>query len=289
MKTITFKNNSGDEIKITNSSPLLLTAFEVSNGVSVYSSKGMLEDGATYISNSLEEKEITLEFAIIATTEEELIQYKNLINKAFNPKTGEGALYYKDNVSYRKINCIANSLPSFTSETKTIANCLVNLTANNPYWTEIEDSKVEIALWEGRFNFPLAIANKGVVMGIKQPSLIVNIDNPGDIQTGMTIEFKARGTLTNPSLFNVNTREYIKINKEMIAGEVIRINTNFNKKKIESIVNGVTTNILNYIDLGGGDTFLQLDTGDNLLRYDAEVNLNNLETNVYFSPKYLGV
>ena len=93
MKTITFKNKSGDEIKITNSSPLLLTSFEVSNGVSVYSSKGMLEDGATYISNSLAEKEITLEFAIIATTEEELIQYKSLINKAFNPKTGEGALY----------------------------------------------------------------------------------------------------------------------------------------------------------------------------------------------------
>lgn len=289
MKTIIFKNKSGDEIKITNSSPLLLTAFEVSNSISIYNSKGMLEDGATYISNSLEEKEITLEFVIIATTEEELIQYKNLINKAFNPKTGEGALYYKDNVSYRKINCIANSLPTFTLETKTIANCLINLTANNPYWTEIEDSKVEIALWEGRFKFPLSIQNKGVVMGVKQPSLIVNINNNGDIKTGMIIEFRARGALSNPSLFNVNTREYIKIKKDMVAGEVIRINTNFNKKKIESILNGVTTNILNYIDLGGGDTFLQLDTGDNLLRYDADINLNNLEINIYFSPKYLGV
>ena len=75
----------------------------------------------------------------------------------------------------------------------------------------------------------------------------------------------------------------------MIAGEKISIDTNYSKKKIESNLNGVITNILNYIDLGGGDTFLQLDVGDNLFRYDADENLNNLEVSIYFNPQYLGV
>ncbi len=44
-------------------------------------------------------------------------------------------------------------------------------------------------------------------MGHKSPSLIVNVHNPGDIETGMKIEFKALGFLSNPSLFNINSRE----------------------------------------------------------------------------------
>lgn len=166
----------------------------------------------------------------------------------------------------------------------------VDLICPNPYWSDINKNKVEIALWKGMFHFPLVIPkNEGIIMGLKQPSLIVNVFNKGDVETGMIIEFRAKGTLSNPSLFNVNTRESIKINKSMVAGEVIRVNTNYGEKRIENILNGVTTNILNLIDLGGGDTFLQLDVGDNLLRYDADTNPSNLEINIYFSPKYLGV
>jgi hypothetical protein len=45
--------------------------------------------------------------------------------------------------------------------------------------------------------------------------------------------------------------------------------------------------VFNYIDLQ--TTFLQLDIGDNLLRYDAESGLDNLEVAIYFTPKYVGV
>ena len=102
----------------------------------------------------------------------------------------------------------------------------------------------------------------------------------------MKIEFIANGALKNPSLFNVNTREYIKVNKEMTAGEKIIINTNYGQKKIQSTFDGETIDILNYLDLSS--TFLQLSIGDNLFRYDADSNLNNLQVNIYYNPKYLG-
>ncbi|MCW6061440.1 phage tail family protein [Clostridium sporogenes] len=168
---------------------------------------------------------------------------------------------------------------------------IVDLTCPNPYWTDIELNKKQIALWKGDFHFPLVIpTNKGITMGHREPSLIVNVNNKGNVKTGMIIEFFARGTLSNPSLFNVNTREFIKINKGMVAGEKFIINTNVGKKKILQELNGATTDILNYLDIiGGGDTFLQLDVGDNLFRYNADSNLDNLEVNIYFSPQYLGV
>nr|WP_242864270.1 phage tail domain-containing protein [Clostridium botulinum] len=103
----------------------------------------------------------------------------------------------------------------------------------NPYWTYVELNKKQIALWKGDFHFPLVISiNKGITMEHREPSLIVNVLNNGQVKTGMIIEFFARGTLSNPSLFNVNTREFIKINKGMAAGEKFIRNTNVGKKKI---------------------------------------------------------
>ncbi len=131
------------------------------------------------------------------------------------------------------------------------------------------------------------LSKTGIIMGLREPSLIVNVYNNGDVKCGLKIEFRAKGSVKNPSLFNVNTREYIKINKTMAAGEIINVNTSYGHKKIESELNGVKTNIMNYLALPF--YFLQLDPGDNLFRYDAEENLNNLEVNIFFTPQYLGV
>ncbi len=155
-----------------------------------------------------------------------------------------------------------------------------------PFWNDESDTKATISYWKGNFKFPMNIGSKGIIMGYKSPSLIVNVKNCGDVETGMKIEFKALGALESPSLFNVNSREYIKINKDMVTGEKIIVNTNYGQKKIQSTLNGETKDILNYLDLSS--TFLQLSTGDNLFRYDAESNLNNLQVNIYYNPKYLG-
>ena len=131
------------------------------------------------------------------------------------------------------------------------------------------------------------LAKTGIIMGLREPSLIVNVLNTGDVESGMIIEFKALGTLKNPSLLNVNTGEFLKINKSMVSGEIIKVNTNVGNKKVIKDLNGIETNILNLIDLDS--TFLQLNVGDNLFRYNADENLNNLEISIYYNPYYLGV
>ncbi len=85
---------------------------------------------------------------------------------------------------------------------------------------------------------------------------------------------------------NVNTQEVLKLNKTMAAGEIITINTEFGNKKVELKANGTITNAFNYIDFQS--VFLQLKTGDNLIRYNADSNLEYLEVSIYYTPQYLG-
>ncbi|MFB8985000.1 phage tail family protein, partial [Clostridioides difficile] len=104
----------------------------------------------------------------------------------------------------------------------------------------------------------------------------------------MKIQFKALATVDNPSLFNVNTREYIKINRTLEAGDLLEITTEFANKRIELVKsNYERINVFNWIDLDS--EFLQLEVGDNLFRYDADVGIDNLEMSIYYNPLYLGV
>ena len=271
----------------TNSAPFLLQGFTQSENVNVYSSKGMSQDGKNYLGNTLDVMDITLEVALIGSTEEELIILRNKTNKVFNPKNNEGWLIYKDNVKERKVKCILNKIPLFVDVNSSVSEGLISLTANNPYWLDMLESKKEVALWIGSFEFPLELVAGGIEMGYREPSTIVNVFNQGDTECGLRVELKALATVVNPSLLNVNTGEYIKINKTMVVGETINVTTYFGNKKVESTILEITTNIFNYIDFNS--TFLQLDVQDNVFKYDAETGIDNLEVSIYYQPQYLGV
>ncbi|WP_432408642.1 phage tail family protein [Wukongibacter sp. M2B1] len=288
-KKIIYRNSSGAEIELTNSAPLLLNKLENNNNVNIYSSKGIKQDGNTYLDNTLDIKEITIEMSIVANSVAELNTYKDTINRVFNPKLGKGYLIYSYDTKERKIKCIVNKLPYFSPVSSRVDKCLISLTANDPYWFDLNESKEEIALWLSDFHFPLEIpADTGIEMGHRAPSLFATVNNNGDVETGMIIIFRALATVENPSLFNVNTREQIKINKIMSANEVITVDTNFNSKKIESTINSTTTDAFNYFDFLNS-TFLQLKTGENIFRFDADNGIDNLEVDIYYTNKYLGV
>lgn len=240
-------------------------------------------DGSVVISRRIQNRQISI--TVDYTGENKEIERQKLIS-FFNPKN-KGLLVVKYGVE----RAIEYEIENFNSKIINIHDPLtftVDLICPNPYWRDIIESKINIALWRGAFHFPLIIPKaKGIIMGHREPSLIVNVNNVGNVESGMIIEFRALGTVKNPSLFNVSTREFFKVNKTIVAGEVIKVNTSIGSKKVISNLNGVETNILNFIDLDS--TFLQLKVGDNLFRYDADEKLDNLEISIYHNPCYLGV
>lgn len=281
-----FENERGQQIEFSVYSPFFVDNIDGISGLknTIYQNKGMGQDGSTYMGSTLGSRNIVIQGAITENKEQNRIKLLSIINPKLKAK-----LIYTDGNIKKYVECVVETAPTITKENK--PKFQMSLICPNPYWRDTAESKKQIVLWKDDFHFPLIIPqDKGIIMGHREPSLIVNIENNGQVKTGMIIEFFARGTLKNPSLFNVNTREFIKVNKEMVAGEKIIINTNFGEKKILQELNGVTTDILNYLDIiGGGDTFLQLDVGDNLFRYNADKNLDNLEASIYYNNNYLGV
>lgn len=249
--------------------------------------KALKQNGSYLTDTVLESRDISITGYVLAENKIEMDVRKKELIELINPQHDMYLIKDGYKIECRPTSTIKFSI-DYTENNDYECKFIVIFFCANPFWSNLQDIKIDIALWKGAFHFPLVIPqNKGIIMGYKEPSLIVNINNNGSTEVGMIIEFRARGTLRNPSLFNVNTRQWIKIDKEMIAGEIIKVNTNFGKKRVEQILNGVISNGFKY--LKRGSTFLQLSKGDNLFRYDADSNLDNLEVAIYYNPNYLGV
>ncbi|MBS4171946.1 phage tail family protein [Bacillus sp. FJAT-49736] len=294
-KEIVCTNQNGDSLLISPNSIYKIQDDIDTTGVkanTTYVTNYRIQ-GATAVSSRLEQRDLSLTFFIdVEGMDEDWIQERRdevfrVFNPIYNPikvliKTVNRSFFIDAHV---ELTPSINPDPSSMNESW--HDVLVQLSAGNPFFLDSEKRKVEIATWLPMLEFPLEISSDGSEIGQRSPSLIVNVLNEGQVETGMTIQFKALGTVINPSLFNVNTREYFKINKTMTAGEVITVNTYQGKKRLESRLNGITTNIFNFMDYRS--KFMQLEVGDNLFRYDADSNVENLEVSIYFTPQYLGV
>jgi len=287
-----YTNEQGLSAEISHLSFFFLNSVDGLGSIknTIYTSKGILQDGVTVTGENLDVRDITITGSINATDKEEILKYKRKLMKVFNPKI-DGTLRYELGDFIKEIDCKVETAPTFPYTDNRFKTFSIQLYCANPYWNDISETKEEIAQWIGSFEFDsingLELTSTGIEMGYREQSLIVNVINEGDVECGMRVEFKALASVVNPSILNVNTQEYIKINKTMEAGEVITVTTNYGNKKVQSYLNGVTSNAFNYIDFES--TFLQLEVGDNLFRYNADTGIDNLEVSIYYTPKYLGV
>lgn len=288
MEKLIYTNSKGESVEISHSSLYFLQSVDGLGAIRnhLYTNKGIAQDGVTVVGQSLDFRDITIVGKIEDTNKDNALQLRQKLLRVFNPKLG-GVLRYQLGDFIREIDCKIEHAPNFPASDSAFKPFIIQLFCPNPFWRNVDETKEEIALWVGDFEFELELTEDGIEMGHRELSLIVNVLNRGDVPCGMKIEFKALATVVNPSLINVNTQEYLKLNKTMSAGEVITVTTGFGSKKVLSSLNGVISNAFNYLDLGS--TFLHLDVGDNLFRYDAEENLDNLEVSIYFTPIYLGV
>ena len=105
----------------------------------------------------------------------------------------------------------------------------------------------------------------------------------------MRIVFKAKGSVTNPKLISIDTQEHLSINKALIPGEEIEVTTTVGEKRVRGRLSptGVYLNYYPYKTLDS--SWLQLQPGKNLFRYDADEGLDNLEVFVHFQNRFLEV
>lgn len=257
-----------------------------------HSFKYVNQVGKYVTGTSLETRDVNITGWAIAKSEAQMTQRKNFLNRFVNPQQVM-------EISYK--NYILDFLPDTSIKYSAVIKenndvvCKFSIvgTAFDPLFRDAVEGKIEAASTMSLFHFPLMIGGTElgyptVMFGIRTPSLIINVYNAGAVSTGMRMVFRAKGTVINPSIINVETQEFFKINKTLSAGEQVVVETVTGEKKVVGSLNGgAEENYFKYRDLDS--TWLQLAVGDNLFRYDAERNLDGLEVYIYSYNRYLEV
>ncbi|MCM1192895.1 MAG: phage tail family protein [Butyrivibrio sp.] len=253
-------------------------------------SQGFDQDGASLVNSYVLPRDMEIIGQMQAATTYQMQQLRDNLINIFLPKTELTITHFYGGVT-RLLTARVEKSPQFEfTEVSAVQNYLVSLTATEPYWRDKNETLVEIANVTGRFHFPLIIPkDKGVCFGIKQKSLIADVFNKSVIKTGIKVTFTATGEVKNPLIFNINTREYLKLLCNMEAGEKITVETGQNNT-VTREKSGLVEDYIGKVDLqGGGCTFLELDPGDNILRCGADEGEDMLETRIYFYNRYMGV
>lgn len=240
------------------------------------------QDGAIVTSTKIEPREITIT-GDIEKNKNETANRDKLI-RFFNPKV-TGELYITRNNVERKIQYRVSSLDFATNKLfEYIQFTLVLESTEDPYFEDANNRGNNLTLISPQFTFPLVIMQeRKKIMGYKVYKTYMPLVNDGDEKTGIEIIITAkRGTMKNIKL-TLNDNDYIKVNQTLNQWDVLTINTNARKKSV--MLNG--TNIINRIDRNS--TFFTLKQGKNILKYECEDGGTNVDIDVKFYRKFLGV
>ena len=256
-----------------------------------YTHKYVGQAGESITNTSIGMRHVIIEGWIVAKDEAEMSTLKRKLNSFVSPQEAIDLFYGEYSIRFTPDTSVRYSV-AYEENNDVFSKFKIEGTCPNPLFADASEHQVAFVTTIPTFHFPLVISEslpeKGVVFGKRMESLIVNVLNEGSVSVGMKIVFRANGTVRNPKLINANTQEEFVINKTLSAGEEIVINTNIGEKSVRGkIGNGAYVNYYIYKHINS--PWLQLDVGDNLFRYDAEVGLNNLDVFVYFSNKFLEV
>lgn len=251
--------------------------------------------GSKYQNTKLENREFDIEFKMIRpkNANETLMDNKRAnLYRVFNPELNPMRLDLAlSNGKEYYLNAHLQSTPAMPPDhdnnNAAWQRALLQFVATDPFIYEKNARQLEIATWVKAFKFPLKIKQGGIKMGTRSNSLFVNAVNAGQNKTGMIVRFKANATVVRPALINVNTYEELRLNITMTQGDVIEVSTYEDDMSITLIKNNIPTNVFNAIDLYSH--FLQLEPGDNLLRYEADTGVDNLEITLTYRAKSVGV
>ncbi len=258
--------------------------------VEIVTSQGFDQDGATELNSYVNTRAMAIFGQVHANTSIQMQEMHDKIMNLFLPKKKIRITHFYGGKN-RVITASVTDTPEFEhTDVSSVDEYTVRLQANDPFWQDPGETLVQIANMVAKFHFPCSIPkDKGMIFGLKSPSLIAVVYNKSPIKVGMRFVFIANGALSGPQLFNIRTREFFKLKCDMQAGESITVQTGTDKT-VTRKCNGLEEDYIGKIDIpSGGNTFLELAPGDNLLRYSADEGESALEVRIYFNNRYIGV
>lgn len=290
----TLRMGPNEDIDITKATGLESSELELST------SDNALMDGASVDGKKIKPRPIHIEASFRSNKNNP--ENRARVIQFFNPKYTGRALITNMGVSRN----IEYELEGWTfGTTQNMDNklrILVDLICPDPYMLNVDNFGKNMANISPLFAFPWRVlpvraTDKlnyppkarglmlgGMTMGYRTLHKEVVLSNDGDVPTGVQIQFIAtRGSVTNPKITNTGTGQFMRVKVVMQQGDVLLIDTNDRHQVIT--LNGVNC----YQRIDRQSEPFQLAVGDNYLEYDADGNYTNLDVNLFYTPKYLGV
>lgn len=161
-----------------------------------------------------------------------------------------------------------------------LLNFQFSLYAAYPYWrTEETVSTLLGGLKTAWFPTPVSTAGAWYISRYKQ-DLYTTVTNTGNTETDFTVRFTAMARVLNPMLWHNGKRTFIRLNKEMQAGERAVISTADNDRGCTCYAaDGTEQDGFRFMDINT-DWWMTLSPGDNVIRLTADEGRENLTASI---------
>lgn len=159
----------------------------------------------------------------------------------------------------------------------------------NPYLLSVSDFGKDIAEVVGGIGFPwvsfipneytndYAIASEHVF------SQSVEIQNDGDVPSGLKIRIRAKGSVKNPSVRLGDG--YVRVLVTMNEGDYIDLDASSRPPTVK--LNG--NNAMQRVDRESSILNMRIEVGETTIEYDADDGYQNMSVSVYWNKQYLGI
>lgn len=120
----------------------------------------------------------------------------------------------------------------------------------------------------GGYHFPIAIPKpNGMHFGVLLPYLSTEIDNEGDNSVGAIFYIEAEGNVSEVTFTNVETQEFMRVEKSLEAGQILRIDTKNRRVEFSADKGATYESILSAWDFNS--TWLQFPVGVTAINYST--------------------
>lgn len=285
IKTVTITNPNGEEVTITlgetePESGLFLTEIEGLGPpkADINMTSLAAKDGSLYNSSRANGRNIILHVRFIKASSVEEVRL--LTYKYFPLKKRIKFHIETENRIAETTGYIESNEPDIFSEEE---SATISVLCESAWFTDASINGIEIIdfsdivpLFEFEFEDDTEESPTIEFTSI-EPKRENIITYTGDADTGFLMRMFIGGTVVNPSIYNIETLEAIRINTDKVAaivgsaltaGDEIRINSVATEKSITLLRGGRSYNILNALDINA--TWLVLHEGDNIFSYTAD-------------------
>lgn len=256
-------------------------------------------DGSIYNSSRINERNIVISLKYYYWFNESIETLRQKSYRYFPLKKPVTLLFVTDNRIAKITGRVETNDPDIFSKDE---GSSISIICPYPYFYAAgEDGTTVTTMSDVTPEFQYEFSNeslneKKLLMGTIKHKAEALVRYLGDAETGVIITMRALGTVTNPTLYDLDTAGHIKIDTDklktftgsgLVDGDKITICTIQGRKSVSLLRNGSTSNIIGCLDKT--TEWFKLKTGDNIFAYTADSGSENLILQIENETLYEGI